>query len=52
VQTRASLEDLFAVLDDVGYAGPVSLEMKNDLPDPADAIRRSYEILRELTGDR
>lgn len=52
VQTRASLENLFAVLDDVGYAGPVSLEMKNDLPDPADAIRRSYEILRELTGDR
>ncbi|NQW02691.1 MAG: sugar phosphate isomerase/epimerase [Acidobacteria bacterium] len=49
VQTRQSLTDLFTVLDDVGYAGPVSLEMKSDLPDPADAIRRSFAIVQDLS---
>ena len=48
VQTRESLTDLFTVLDDVGYAVPVSLEMKSDLPDPADAIRRSFAIVQDF----
>ncbi|MDA0333766.1 MAG: sugar phosphate isomerase/epimerase [bacterium] len=46
--TPQSLTDLFTVLDDVGYAGPVSLEMKGDLPDPADAIQRSFAITQQL----
>jgi sugar phosphate isomerase/epimerase len=50
VQTPQSLAELFAVLGDVGYAGPVSLEMKADLPDPAAAIRRSFTIVQDLTG--
>lgn len=48
VQTRNSLAALFAVLRAVGYDGPVSLEMKPDLPDPLDAIRRSVAITRQL----
>ncbi len=48
VQTRQSLADLFTVLDDVGYTGPVSLEMKSDLPDPADAIERSLVTVQQL----
>ena len=50
LQTLESLARLFATLDEVGYDGPVSLEMKSDLPDPADAIRRSCTIVRDLTG--
>jgi sugar phosphate isomerase/epimerase len=49
VQSRASLVALQQVLNDVGYAGPVSLEMKSDLPDPADAIRRSLATWQEIT---
>ena len=48
VQTKESLADLFRVLEDVGYDGPVSLEMKNDLPDPLDAVTRSYQIITDL----
>lgn len=50
VQTRESLTDLFHVLDDIGYDGPVSLEIKNDLPDPLDSVKRSYAIASELVG--
>ena len=50
VQTPESLGDLFSVLDDVGYDGPVSLEIKNDVPDPLDAITRSFGIASDLMG--
>jgi sugar phosphate isomerase/epimerase len=48
VQTQESLEALFRVLEDVGYDGPVSLEMKQTLPDPLDAIRRSKKIVEKF----
>lgn len=50
VMSRASLAELFTVLGRLGYDGPVSLEMKNDLPDPLDAIRRSAATVRDLTS--
>ena len=50
LQTSESLGRLFATLDEVDYDGPVSLEMKSDLPDPADAIQRSFTIVRDLPG--
>jgi sugar phosphate isomerase/epimerase len=52
VQTRESLTELLGVLEDLGYEGPMSLEIKNDLPDPLDAVMRSYEIIRELIDER
>ena len=48
VQTHESLDVFFRVLEDVGYDGPVSLEMKANLSDPLDAIRRSKEIVGRL----
>jgi sugar phosphate isomerase/epimerase len=48
VQTTESLVTFFKVLADVGYDGPVSLEMKQNLPDPFDAIRRSKALLTDL----
>ena len=48
VQTEDALASLFRVLADVGYDGPVSLEMKDDLPDPLDAIDRSQKIVRRI----
>jgi sugar phosphate isomerase/epimerase len=52
VQTRESLRKLLDVLKDLGYEGPMSLEIKNDLPDPLDAVTRSYEIISELIDER
>ena len=52
VQTRESLAELLDVLESVGYDGPVSLEIKNDLPDPLDSVTRSYGIIRELIEER
>lgn len=52
VQSRASLVALLSTLDDIGYDGPMSIEMKDDLPDPADAIRRSYDLMRQLTDTK
>lgn len=49
VQTTQSLTALLAALDEVGYAGPMSIEMKADLPDPADAIARSLAVLQGLS---
>ena len=51
LQTEVSLAELFTVLDVVGYEGPVSLEMKSDLPDPEDAIRRSFAVVQNLLGE-
>ncbi|MEE2657319.1 MAG: sugar phosphate isomerase/epimerase [Candidatus Latescibacterota bacterium] len=48
VQTRDSLSAFFYALRDVGYDGPVSLEMHPQLPDPSDAIRRSLDLTQEL----
>ena len=49
IQTEDSLASLFQVLSDVGYEGPVSLEMKDDLPDPLDAINRSQQLVRRIS---
>lgn len=51
VQTLDSLDDLLDVLDDVEYDGPISLEIKNDLPDPLDAVRRSYDTITDLLDE-
>jgi len=48
VQTKASLAGFFGVLQDLGYRGPVSLEIKNDLPDPFDSVARSFSLTTEL----
>lgn len=50
VQTQESLERLFDVLRGIEYDGPVSLEIKNDLPDPLDAVTRSFAITKDLVG--
>lgn len=49
IQTEDSLASLFQVLSDVGYEGPVSLEMKDDLPDPLDTINRSQQLVRRIS---
>jgi len=48
VQTEASLTDLFQVLKDIDYDGPVSLEMHENLPNPLDAIDRSRQLVSRL----
>lgn len=48
VQTEDSLKALFQVLADLGYDGPVSLEIKETLPDPRDAIDRSQQLARRI----
>ena len=48
VQTKESLTNLLRVLDDINYDGPISLEIKNDLPDPLDAVKRSYKVITDL----
>ena len=48
LQTHESLENLFKVLEDVGYDGPVSLEMKQTLPNPLNAILRSKKIVERF----
>ncbi len=50
VMTEDSLSSLFQVLSDVGYEGPVSLEMKDNLPDPLDAIDRSQQVVCRLAN--
>jgi sugar phosphate isomerase/epimerase len=48
VQTTDSLADLLQVLNNIDYDGPISLEIKNDLPDPLDSVTRSYQIITDL----
>ncbi len=48
VQTRESLEALFTTLGEIGYDGPVSLEMSPNLPDVADAVRRGFHLVAGL----
>lgn len=51
VLTEAALGDAVAALRDIGYRGALSLELNPELPDPADALRRSREIaLRAIHG--
>ena len=50
VMTKDSLAYLFQALQEIDYVGPVSLEMKDDLPDPFDAIDRSQQIVRRLAN--
>jgi len=45
VMTEASLRDIFAALDEIGYNGGVSLELSSRLADPFAALRASREIV-------
>ena len=47
VLTGETLRRTLAALPSVGYDGPVSLELNPELPDPADALRRSREAVEE-----
>ena len=48
VQSRDSLAAFFETLRRIGYDGPVSLEMSPNLPDAADAVRRSFDLVAGL----
>ena len=48
VMTADVLRDTFSALRGNGYAGGVSLELNPLLPDPLDAIRRSWAIMGDL----
>ena len=51
VLTEAALAEAVAALREIGYRGALSLELNPELPDPADALRRSREIaLRAIHG--
>ena len=47
VLTGETLRRTLAALPSAGYDGPVSLELNPELPDPADALRRSREAVEE-----
>ena len=47
VVTAATLRRTLAALAAVGYSGAISLELSPGLPDPADALRRSRELVLE-----
>jgi sugar phosphate isomerase/epimerase len=40
------LKAMFVALDELGYGSNVSLELKPDIPNPLDALKRSREIAR------
>jgi len=46
VLTAAVLRDAFAALSTSGYEGTVSLELSPQLPDPRDALRRSWDVVQ------
>jgi hydroxypyruvate isomerase len=48
IQTHESLAAFFHVLEDIGYDGPVSLELNRTLPNARDAIRRSKQIVEQF----
>jgi len=52
MQTPESLAEFFQVLGDIGYTGPLSLEINRNVRDPLDAIRRSKQIVEKLTARR
>ena len=47
VLTREVLQSAFAALVSVNYDGNMSLELKSDIPDPLDALKRSRRIVIE-----
>lgn len=48
VLTGDVLKNTLATLDDIGYDGPVSLEMNPGLPDPLAAIEDGFRLVRAL----
>ncbi len=48
VLTEDVLKTTLATLDDIGYDGPVSLEMNAGLPDPLAAIEAGFRLVRSL----
>lgn len=48
IQTEESLKQFFHILEDIGYKGPLSLEMMPTLPDPLGAIRRSKQLVEQF----
>ena len=48
VLTEDVLKNTLATLHDIGYDGPVSLEMNPGLPDPLAAIEDGYKFVRSL----
>jgi sugar phosphate isomerase/epimerase len=48
VLTQETLRRTLTALGDVGYADCVSLELNPTLPDPLDAIRRSWEVVQQI----
>jgi len=45
VMTADVLERMLVALDEMGYEGNMSLELKANIPDPLDALKRSREIV-------
>lgn len=50
VLTEEVLRNTFTALREHGYEGNVSLELSPNLPDPADALRRSWVMMLETMG--
>lgn len=50
ILTPASLTAAFTAMENVGYEGPVSLELHPDLPDPAAGLQRSLQVVREASA--
>ena len=48
VMVESDLMAMFGALDDLGYESNVSLELKSNIPDPLDALKRSREIVISL----
>lgn len=48
ILTRETLASAFAALQTIAYAGNLSLELKANLPDPLDALKRSRDIVLSL----
>jgi sugar phosphate isomerase/epimerase len=49
VMTASVLESLYAALEQQGYSGLTSLELKSNIPNPLDALIRSRKIVRSWT---
>lgn len=48
VMEQESLAAAFDALQQIGYDGPASLELHWELPNPADALQRSWNILQQI----
>jgi len=51
VLTRSVLRDTLMALDKLQYTGGVSLELSPQLPDPYNAIQRSWQILNAIRAE-